>query len=345
MRKLSLPAVLVVAGALFLATAASALAAFTPHIAGSTAGPKTTIHITAAKADDSIAHISIIAPGVATLGQAPGTTIGAVTASVNAKAISPDAVIPLTGNTIVADGSSAALQAAGTQCTGVAQHAAVWNLSLTAAGQTLNVPVYVDPTTGSKFAPLGATILQTCLASPDVGAACAATLCAKLLDVDFTVAGVFAAPTQQVPTWLGIFTPFAAGTANPNVAGTVSALGLDAKPVITLTAKAGKGGKVVIAGKAAVLGQPAAALPIAILDGAKKVGSTTVTTAGTFVKTLTLKKGKHTLIVGTAVPTDQDITSQGACALIPAGAGLPPCVTASLAAFVATSNTVKVTVK
>ena len=66
MRKLSLPTVLVVAGSLFLATAASALAAFTPHIAGSTLGQKTTIHITAAKTDDSIAHISIIAPGVAT---------------------------------------------------------------------------------------------------------------------------------------------------------------------------------------------------------------------------------------------------------------------------------------
>ena len=345
MRKLSLPAALAVAGALSLVTAASALAAFTPHLAGSTTGPKTKIHITSAKTDDSIAHISIISPSAATLGQAPGTTIGSVTASVNAKAISPDAVIPLTGNTIVADGSSAALQAAGTQCTGVAKHAAVWNLSLTAAGQTLNVPVYVDPTAGSPYAALGGTILQTCLASPDVGAACAPTLCAKLLDVDFTVTGVFAAPTQQIPTWLALFTPFTPGTATANAPGTVTALGLDAKPTVTLTAKAGKGGKVAVAGRATLLGQPLAGAPIAILSGTKQVGTAKVSNGGTYLTTLKLKKGKYTLRAGTASPEDVDITNNGACALIPAGTPLPKCVTATLAAFATVSNSAKVTVK
>lgn len=345
MRKFSLPVVLVTAGVLFLATAASALAAFTPHFAGSTTGAKTTIHVTSAKTDDSIAKIEIIAPSVATLNQAVGTTIGAVTAQVNAKAISPDAIIPLTGNTVVADGTNATIQATAVACTGVAQHAAVWNLSLTAAGQTLNVPVFVDPTTGSPLASLGATVLQTCLATPDTGAACAPTLCAKLLDVNFTVNGVFAKPTTQVPTWLSLFTPFVPGTGTANAAGTVTALGLDAKPTVTLAAKVGKGRKVAIAGRATLLGQPAAGLPIVILSGSKKVGTTTVNKAGTYLKTLTLKKGKYTLRAGTASTSDVDITAAGACSLIPSGAPLPKCVSATLAAFATVSNSATITVK
>jgi hypothetical protein len=342
MRKLSLPAALVVTGALCLATAASALAAYVPTFAGSQNGAKTTLHVTSAKADDSTAKITIYSPSAATLTQAPGATIGTVTASINAKAISPDAVIPLTGSVIVADASKYNTPT-DIGCSGAATHAAVWNLSLTAAGQTLNVPVYIDATAGAEAA-LGATKLQTCLASPDVGAACAATLCAKLLDVNFTVSGVFTASSAPLPTWITLFTPYTAGTAAPNAAGTVTALGIDPKPTVTAAAKAGKGGKVAVAGKVSAGGQPAPGVAVSVFSGAKKIATTKTTPAGTFLATVTLKKGSYSLRVTAAAP-ESNVTALGACALIPAGAPLPKCVSAMSAPFVASSPVVNLRIK
>lgn len=340
MRKPSLTAALVATGSIFLATAASALAAYAPTFAGSQNGVKTKIHITSTKADDSTAKITIYAPGAATLTAAVGATIGTVTAQVNAKAISPDAILPLVGSVIVADPTNATLAATAVACTGTATHAGTWNLSLTAAGQTLNVPVFVDATAGAEAA-LGGTKLQTCLASPDTGAACAATFCAKLLDVDFTVSGVFAAPSSPLATWLTLFTPFTAGTANANPAGTVTAVGLDAKPTLTVTAKVGKNRKVTIAGRATLSGQPLPNIPVPIFSGAKKIATAKTTASGTFAVTKVLKKGSYSFHVSLAVP-DSDATAQ-ACALVPAS--LPKCASATLAAFSVSSKAVKAKVK
>lgn len=342
MRKPSLSAALVVTGALFLVTAASALAAYVPTFAGSQNGAKTTIHVTSAKTDDSTAKITILSPSASTLGQAAGTTIGTVTASINARAISPDAIIPLTGSVIVADASKYNTPT-DIGCSGSATHAAVWNLSLTAAGQTLNVPVYVDPAP-AQYAALGAkTLLQTCLASPDVGAACAATLCAKLLDVNFTVSGIFSPAGTALPTWLALFTPYTPGTSTVNAAGTVSTIGLDVKAVITLKAQAGKG-KAVVAGRVTIAGQPVPGLPVPIFAGAKRVGTAKTTSSGSFAATVKLKKGSYSLRAALAVP-DLDATASGGCAAIPAGAPLPKCVSATIAAFATSSSAVKVTVK
>jgi len=343
MRKPSLTAALLVTGLVFVATAASALAAYAPTLTGSQNGAKTTIHITSAKTDDSTAAINIFSPSAATLTQTLGTTIGTVTASINARAISPDAVIPLTGNVIVADPNNATIAATATACTGVATHTAVWNLSLTAAGQTLNVPVFVDPAPAALAALGVRTVLATCLASPDVGAACAPTLCAKLLDVNFTVSGVFTAATTPLPVWITEFTPYVPGTATANKAGTVTALGLDIKPVITLAAKAGKG-KAVLAGRVTLAGQAAPGFPVTILNGAKKVGTAKTNTAGSYVFTAKLRKGSYSLRAGAAAD-DVPVGAAG-CAAIPANTpGLGPCVTATVPAFAVLSKVVRVKVK
>jgi hypothetical protein len=340
MRKPSLTAALLVTGLVFVATAASALGAYVPTFTGQQIGAKTTIHITSAKSDDSTAAIHILSPSAATLTQAPGTTIGTVTASVNAKAISPDAVIPLTGNVNVADPTKYNTPT-DIACSGSATHTAVWNLSLTAAGQTLNVPVYVDPAPAA-LAALGAkTVLVTCLASPDVGAACAPTLCAKLLDVNFTVSGVFSAAG---PIWISEFTPYTPGTATPNAAGTVTALGLDVKPTVTLAAKAGKG-KAVLAGRVTIAGQPVPTFPVTIFSGTKKIGTAKTSAAGSFVFTARVKKGPYSLRAGAAAPNGLPAGTTG-CAAIPAGTpGLGPCVSATIPAFAVFSNPVKVRVK
>jgi hypothetical protein len=344
MRKPSLTAALVATGTIFFATAASAFAAYVPTLTGSQLGAKTTIHITSSKTDDSTAAIHIFSPSDATLSQAPGTTIGTVTANINAKAISPDAVIPLTGTVIVADATKYT-SATDVACSGAPVNAAVWNLSLTAAGQTLNVPVYVDPAPASLAALGVKTVMATCLASPDVGAACAATLCAKLLDVNFTVSGIFSAAASPLPVWISEFTPYTAGTATPNAAGTVTALGLDVKPVVTLAAKPGKG-KAVLAGRLTVAGQAVlpAGFPVSIFSGKKKIGAAKLTATGSFSFTAKVKKGSHTFLVGAAAPELNGGTA--GCAAIPAGTpGLGPCVSSAIPAFAVFSKTVKVKVK
>src|SRR5207248_2549160 len=181
--------------ALALAFAGSALASYTPKIVVSQAGTKTTIHVTIAKDDDATLKLTIYAPSAtpATLTQAPGTPIGTVSAQVNAKAISPDAILPLTGIVQVADGTAAPLA-------------------------------------------FGAGKLQVCLPSPDVPqSAGGAAFGAKLLDVNFTVDGIFAASTSPLAIWPSVFTPYVPGTATPNPAGTVLALGIEAQPTLTLT--------------------------------------------------------------------------------------------------------------
>jgi hypothetical protein len=340
MRKPSLIAALLATGLVFVATAASALAAYAPTLTGSQNGAKTTIHVTSAKADDSTAAIHILSPSASTLTAAPGTTIGTVTASINARAISPDAIIPLTGNVVVADPTKY-VSATDKACSGAPINTAVWNLSLTAAGQTLNVPVYVNPAPASLAALGVQTVLVTCLASPDVGAACAATLCAKLLDVNFTVNGIFTKGSS--PTWISEFTPYTPGTANPNAAGTVTALGLDVKPVVTLSGKAGKG-KAVLAGRISIAGVPLPGAPVTIFSGTKKVGTAKTTTAGSYVFTAKAKKGSHSYRAAIASPEVNAGTQ--ACAAIPAGTpGLGPCVSSAIPAFAVSSKVVKVKVK
>ncbi len=340
MRKPSLTAALLATGTIFLATAASALATYAPTLTGQQIGSKTTIHVTSAKADDSTAAIHILSPSVATLTQAPGTTIGTVTASINAKAISPDAIIPLTGSVNVADPTKFNTPT-DIACSGSATHTAVWNLSLTAAGQTLNVPVYVDPAPATLAALGVKTVLVTCLASPDVGAACAATLCAKLLDVNFTVSGVF---TAGGPIWISEFTPYTPGTAAPNAAGTVTALGLDVTPTVTAAAKAGKR-KAVLAGRATIAGQPLPTYPVTIFSGTKKIGTAKTTAAGSFVFTAKLKKGTYSLRAAVASSSGLPAGAAG-CAAIPAGTpGLGPCVSATVPPFAVTSKAVRVKVK
>jgi hypothetical protein len=327
---------------LALAFAGSALAAYVPHLVVSQAGTKTTIHVTIAKEDDATSRIVIYAPAAApaTLTQAVGTPIGTVTAQVNAKAISPDAILPLTGIVQVADGSSAQLATAAMQCTGTATHAATWLLVLTAAGQTIPVPAWVDATTGAEAA-FGTGKLTVCLGSPDIGAACAPTFCAKLLDVNFTVDGIFGPSSAPIAIWPSVFTPYVPGTATANPAGTVLALGVESQPTLTLAAKVAKGGKTTITGRISAAGIGAPGVTVTIQDGARKLTSKKTGASGSFSAVVKLKKGTHSLRARAAA-TDTDVTAQG-CAAAPAGA--PTCVSATAAGVALASKTLKVKVK
>ena len=257
----------------------------------------------------------------------------------NAKAISPDAILPLTGIVVVGDPASATLAAAATACTGTTTHAATWLLVLTAAGQTLNVPAFIDATTGTEAA-FGAGKLTVCLPSPDVPeAAGGAKFGSKLLDVDFTVTGVFAPSTAPITTWPSVFTPYVPGTATPNPAGTVTAIGIAAVPTFTFSVRPSAAG-ITFSGKVTAGGVPAAGQPISIYDGSRRIASTKTGASGSFAVRGKLKKGAHTLRAKLTA-TDTDVTAQG-CALVPAGG--PPCVSATAAGGTLFSKSIRIKV-
>jgi hypothetical protein len=325
----------------------SAMASYTPHLVVVQSGTQTKIHLTIPKADDATAALVIYSPATATatLGQAIGTQIGTVEAQVNAKAISPDAILPLTGTVVIGDPANPVLAAAATACTGTTTHAATWLLVLTAAGQTLNVPAFVDPTTGAETA-LGAGKIMVCLPSPDIAeSAGGAKFGSKLLDVNFTVNGIFAATSAPISTWLSTFVPYAAGTATANPAGHVSAVGVMAIPTFTFSAKPSKGHKVTFSGRVTAGGVPAAGQPIAIYSRAKNVARTKTGATGAFAATATLKKGTYTLRAKLTA-SDTDATTQ-ACALVPAAAvpSIGSCVSATAAGATLFSKPVTIRVR
>jgi hypothetical protein len=337
LKRLVLPTVV----ACTLGLTGSALASYTPKLVVSQAGPQTTIHLSIPKADDATLKLTIYAPAPATLGQAPGTQIGTVTAQVNAKAISPDAILPLTGVVQVADGTAAPLAILATQCTQTTTHAATWLLVLTAAGQTLNVPAWVDPTSGAETA-FGSGKLQVCLPSPDVPqAAGGAAFGAKLLDVKFTVSGIFGASPAPIATWPSVFVPYLPGGATPNPAGAVLALAIQAQPTFAFTAKAATKGRASFSGKISAAGVGASGASVVILEGSKKLAATTTGATGSFSASAKLKKGTHTVRARATAP-DRDVTAQG-CAVAPPGA--PKCVSATAAGGTLSSSAVKVKVK
>jgi hypothetical protein len=321
-----------------------ALASYTPKLVISQAAGKTTIHLTIPKADDATLKLTIYTPAsvTATLNQAPGTQIGDVTAQVNAKAISPDAILPLTGTVSTDDPAKYTSVPAAVACAGAAPHQAVWLLTLTAAGQTLPVPVYVDATTGAEAA-FGSTKLVVCLPSPDIPPdQGGATFGAKLLDVNFTTSGIFGTPTAAIAAWPTVLTPYVAGTGTPNPAGTVTAIGIQATAVVTFKAKQAKaGGRVSFTGKVSAGGIPAPGQSITILSGSKKVASAKTSASGTFAASAKLKKGTYSLRAKLTA-ADQDVTAQG-CALVPTGA--PTCVSATAAGGTSVSTTVRFKVK
>jgi len=220
-----------------LAFAGGALAANTGTLSVShdptvLAGSKsTTIHVSLPQADQPIAAISIYAPSgyQTTLSQAAGTTIG----TVDATAFSHTAglVLPLSGNVVTADPASFADKSA--QCTGSPTSAAVWVLNLSVAGQTIQLPVYVNPTAGPEQA-LGAEKISVCLPPWDVPESLGgAAQGAQVLDVRFTVNGIFTTPTSGgLLEWDGLFTPYTPGTGKPNPTGTFEARGFVPLPVV-----------------------------------------------------------------------------------------------------------------
>ncbi len=202
------------AGFLGLAFAAPALAAYTPSLTIEQSSYKLGAAITAdtfivaPKDDDPTAKLTISAPtgyGV-NLSQAPGTKIGRVAAIVKANALA-GALLGLSGDVVVANGTDPAIIAASQQCTGRPANQATWVLNASLQGQTVQIPVFVNKLPAGKSA-----ALEVCLPPPQT-----ATLGAQLVAADFTTTGVFTNPSvKESYEWSGIFTPYVTGGTAPN---------------------------------------------------------------------------------------------------------------------------------
>jgi hypothetical protein len=308
----------------------------------------TTIHVSVPQAQDPIAAVNIYAGAgyTASLTQPAGTSIGQIEAT--AYSWDNNLTLPLTG-TVVTDAPSKWVNES-TLCTGAPASAAVWVLNLSVAGQTVTLPLFVNPTSGPEQQ-LGPYKLSICIPPGDVpqGTPGRATNGVQLLDAKFTVNGIFTTPaTAGLIKWETLFTPYVPKKGQVNRAGTFEARAFVPLPVaLGLQAKYTKKTKrYTLSGNATEGGAPVAGASLDLLMGTKpsalkKVGTVTTTATGTSSKTGTLKPKKTAYFRLSGSLPERDYTATGCAnpvtALAPGG-----CVKAMLSPWSATSPLVKI---
>jgi hypothetical protein len=339
-------ATLVFANAALAANTGSFTVWHTPMVlAGS---QSTTIHVNVPQAQDPIAAVNIYSGTgyTANLSQAAGTNIGQVEAT--AYSWDNNLTLPLSGTVTTDAPSKYATES--TQCTGSATSAAVWIMNLSVAGQTVALPVFVNPTAGPEQT-LGGYKLSICIPPGDVppGTPGRAANGVQLLDAKFTVNGIFTTPTGGgLIKWETLFTPYVAKRGQVNRAGTFETRAYVPLPIILgLQAKYTKKTKrYVLSGKVTEGGLPVAGVSLSLLTGAKptslKKAATVKTSAtGTWSRTGKLKPKKTTYFRLSGSEPERDYTATGCqnplTAFAPAG-----CVKAMLSPWTATSPLVKI---
>jgi hypothetical protein len=333
MRSIHKLAVLAVAGVAALALAGNALA--TQSMAVSQTASAVTIKLTQAQTDPQPARIIIYVPAGYTLNttQPVGAVIGTTAGEVFARDL--NIPLPLEGDVIADNPANHLLD----QCAAGA-HQAVWILRLSVAGQTIQLPVYVDPTAGAEAA-LGSAKLVTCLGPADVPAGTPGRSAngAQLLSATFTVNGVLTPPAGSV-RWIAFTTPYNPGTGTPNAAGTVETRSFVGPGAVTLNAKVNnkKKKQVTLSGAVTQSGLTVAA-KVSLLVNGKATTTATAAATGRYSKKVKGKGKKTTFQSRVTVPA-RDITATGCTA--PTQAGIA-CVSATAGAFTATSR--KVTVR
>jgi len=330
-----------------LAVASAAYAAYTtPKLSVSYAAGATRIVASAAAADDATARAAIILPTgtTVTTTAAPGSKVGTVKAQVSALALA-GALLPLEGDILVAP-TGAVPAASQTACIGTATPSVTFLLVLQAAGQTINLPAYVIPTTAPATA-LGVAELVFCLAPPDIPPdQGGATFGAKFLSADMTFNGVITAlPTAL---WVAYWTPWQTGNGQINTPGTVASVDVIAPAVVTLKGKR-VAHRVTLTGKVS-LGGTGLALPVriwgAVGKGAlKPIKTVTTSDAGTFTLVLP-KTAKQTSFQARVASPDVSVTGANAanvCGGIFTNNELGvPCSTFTISAFAAKSKQITV---
>ena len=334
MRNRTRTAVVAVAAIAALALAAVATAAYTsPKLSVSySAGNVTNIVASASVSDDSTARAAIVIPTGTTITATagPGTKVGTAKAQVSALALG-GALLPLAGDIVVAP-PGAVNPTSQAQCTlGVTPQATLL-LVLQAAGQTINLPAYILPTSGAQTA-IGPAQLVFCLPPPDLPVdKGGATFGAKFLSADLTLNGVIGPVVQGA--WVAFWTPWNAGVGTINAAATVASPAAIAPGGITLAGRKVKGVRR-LAGRV-TQGGAGVATRVTILAGTKRLATVSAGASGAFTY---------------AVPRASKATTFRARAVV-AGRSAPaicgqfgslgvPCVNATVSGFTATSGAVR----
>jgi hypothetical protein len=319
-----------------LALAGSAFA--TQKLEVSQSGTSLTIKVSQAQTDPQPAKITIYVPTgyVINTDAAPGSKIGTTQGEVFARDL--NIPLPLAGDVVVAPPSTNAPGCA----TGT--HLAVWILDLTVAGQHVQLPVHVDPTTGPESS-IGAYKMVICLGPADVpaGTPGRSPNGAQLLSATFTTSGVFTVP-QAPAVWKTITTPYTAGSPAPNAAGTVETRSVIGPGSITLRAKVNKKTRrVTLSGVVRQAGVAVSGAAVRITANNRAVRNGTVRTKASGAFTLTLRKTTRRVVTtffqARVTAAARDITSTG-CAS-PTQPPVP-CVSATAGGFTATSAKIRV---
>ena len=340
-----------------LAFAGSALAAYaSPKIAVSTQGAGLRIGAVVSNGDDPTARVAIYIPNGYTVGApAAGTKLGAVTATAAAADLG-GAILPLTGQLDAVDpnGLTAAQKTGVAQCLAGQTASQTWVLHLTAAGQTLDIPMLVVPAVPAEAAVGYQAKLLVCLPPPDLpsGTPGRAQFGAKLLSATFAVSAITPPAATGDSRWTAAFTPYNPGAGTVNVAGTVETQSIHHVPTKValtytkqrvVTSKLVKGKrvravstKVTFASSTTEAGK-AATGTVTTTAGGKKVGGAkgSFTFKGasvTLTATADLHKGAS--VPTGAAPSNADLfftdLGAGACTKTPIFGGVP-CVAATVA--------------
>ena len=336
-----------------LGTAGAAPNVYAPKIVVKSAtGGGTEVSVKSSVTDDPTARFVLYAPigASATFTAAPGTSLGKVTAHAQAADLG-GAVLPLTGDVIVANPADPAIIAASAACDPVS-HATVLALTLQAAGQVLTVPVFVEAAAGPEAA-FASYRLVICLPPPDIpaGTPGRATFGAKVLDADFTLSALSGPTGEQ--RWRALWTPYIPQQGKANAAGTVETqsivqtLALTAKAKTTAHKKKVKGKTVVtttvaISGSVTAGGQAVAGQTVSILAGAtaaklKQVARVTTRANGSFSFATRLKAA--TFFQAKASVPERDLGATGCQATF--ASLVIQCISATVAGADLTSGAVK----
>jgi hypothetical protein len=318
-----------------LALAAVATAAYTSPKLSVTYAPGNVTRIVASASvdNDATARAAIVIPtGTAlTTTAGPGTKVGTAKAQVSALALG-GALLPLAGDIVVAPPGAVAA-ASQTACIGPVTPQVTLLLVLQAAGQTINLPAYIVPTSGAQAA-LGSAQLVFCLPPPDLPVEKGgATFGAKFLSADLTLNGVIGPVAQGA--WVGFWTPWNAGVGTVNAAASVASPAAIAPGGITLAGRKVKGVKR-LSGRVTQAGA-GVATKVTILAGTKRLATVSAKASGAFAYAVP-KRSKATVFRARAVVAGRD--APAVCGQF--GSLGVPCVNATVSGFTATSGSVRI---
>jgi hypothetical protein len=286
----------------------AAMAAYTtPKLEVRQAGSTTTFKLTQSSAEDPTAVVSIVVPAgtTVTASQAAGTVLGKASALLKLHALA-GAEVPVEGNVIVAAPGQVSAETQ-QRCTQNTTPLATWILSVSVAGVTVPVPVFLVPTSGALTA-LGPAYVRACFTSPyltvDQGGLTGAP---QVVNAQFAIQGVFS--PVSVGAFVAVLIPWTVNTGTPNLAGTIATPAAVASGAVTASAKRlGRGATVT--GRVTQAGQPRGGASVTIFGGTrasslKQLGKAKVSANGAFAfraKTGTFFRARAATAAAAAAP-------------------------------------------